>query len=64
MVGRFALIAWRAQCGISGVKTFIVNQDDVVDEKDFGDDTAGLANQIVAFDPDKSWSRVEEGEGR
>jgi hypothetical protein len=63
MVGGFALIAWPAQYGVSGVKTFIVNHDDVVYEKDLGDDTATLANEIVAFDPDESWSLVEATEG-
>jgi hypothetical protein len=60
MVRGFALIAWPAQYDVSGVKTFIVNQDDVVYEKDLGETTANLANDIHVFDPDESWDAVED----
>ena len=61
MVRGFALIAWPAEYGVSGVKTFIVNQDDVVYEKDMGDDTAALASDVRLFDPDDSWNAVDPG---
>ena len=63
MIAGFALIAWPAQYDVSGVKTFIVNQDDIVYEKDLGEATASLANDIRVFDPDESWHAVEESEG-
>jgi hypothetical protein len=53
-----ALLAWPARRGVSGVKTFIVNHDGVVFEKDLGEDTAARAEEIVAFDPDASWTSV------
>lgn len=59
LVGGFALIAWPAAYGASGVKTFIVNQDDVVYEKDLGEETAVLASEIRSFDPDDSWNTAE-----
>ncbi len=54
----FALIAWPADYGASGVKTFIVNQDGVVFEKDLGEDTATVVETIQDFDPDSSWQPV------
>lgn len=59
LVNGFALIAWPADYGVSGVKTFLVNQDGVVFEKDLGEDTAAAITTIELFDPDSTWSRVE-----
>jgi hypothetical protein len=55
MIGGFALIAWPAEYGVSGVGTFIINHDGVVYEKDLGAGTAVQARQITRFNPDKSW---------
>ena len=54
----FALLAWPADYGSSGVMTFIVNQDGVVFQKDLGDDTATAVESIQAFDPDSSWTAI------
>ncbi|MDH5263142.1 MAG: DUF2950 domain-containing protein, partial [Betaproteobacteria bacterium] len=59
LMGGFAVVAWPASYGNSGVKTFIVNHDGVVYEKDLGTDTAGVAGKLKAFNPDKSWSKVQ-----
>jgi DUF2950 family protein len=58
----FALVAWPAQYGASGVMTFIVDQDGVVFQKDLGDNTETAVAAIDAFDPDTSWTAVTEGE--
>lgn len=58
MIGGFGLIAYPAQYGVSGIKTFIVNQDGVVYEKDLGPMTTTLARQTVRFNPDKTWEPV------
>ena len=58
MIGGFALLAYPAEYGSSGVMTFIVNHDGVVFSKDLGADTAALAAKIVAFDPD-GWTRED-----
>jgi DUF2950 family protein len=55
MSGGFALVAWPAEYGATGVMTFIVNQDGVVFEKDLGKDTSATAEKLTAFNPDKSW---------
>jgi hypothetical protein len=56
----FALLAWPADYQVSGVMTFIVDQDGVVFQKDLGDDTAAAAAAIQSFDPDSSWVAVTE----
>ena len=57
MIGGFALIAFPAEYGNSGVMTFIVNHEGVVYSKDLGPETPAAANAIAAFDPDGSWKR-------
>jgi len=59
MIGGFALVAYPAEYGSSGVMTFIVNHDGVVYEKDLGAETAKIASAITKFDPDKTWKKVE-----
>ena len=58
MIGGFALVAYPANYGNSGVMTFIVNHAGMVFEKDLGQDTDKLAKAIASFDPDKSWHKV------
>jgi hypothetical protein len=62
MTGGFGVVAWPADYGNSGVKTFIVNQRDLVFEKDLGADTEKLAASIAAYDPDASWDPVKQTE--
>ena len=57
MIGGFALVAFPAKYGDSGVMTFIVNQDGVVYEKALGPDTAAIARAMTTFNPDASWKR-------
>lgn len=56
----FALVAWPAEMGMSGIMTFIINQDGVVYQKDLGDDTEEKIAAMTAFDPDASWKVVPE----
>ena len=58
MIGGFALVAWPAEYGVSGVNTLIVNQSGMVYEKDLGASTAALARQMTRFNPDKGWQKV------
>jgi hypothetical protein len=59
MSGGFALVAWPAEYDLTGVMTFIVNQDGVVYEKDLGADTAATAGKMSEYNPDETWHRVE-----
>ncbi len=56
MIGGFALVAWPAEYGESGVMTFIVNQQGRVYQKDLGSSTAKTAAGMKAYDPDKTWT--------
>lgn len=58
MIGGFALVAAPAQYGITGVRTFIVSQDGVVYDKDFGLSTLDEFKKMELFNPDKSWTPV------
>jgi len=59
MIGGFALVAYPAEYGVSGVMTFIVNHDGVVFEKDLGKQTEKLAGAMKKFNPEKTWKKVE-----
>jgi len=58
MYGGFAVIAYPAEYGNSGIMTFIVNNDGVVYQKDLGRDTEQIAMAMKLFDPDETWTRV------
>lgn len=55
MIAGFALVAWPAEYGVSGVMTFIVNQQGQVYEKDLGDKTAKQAPALDTYEPDSTW---------
>lgn len=61
MLGGFALVAYPAEYGTSGIMTFTVSMDGVVYEKNFGKNTARLAESITRYDPDKTWKITEYG---
>ena len=58
MIGGFALVAAPAEYGETGIKTFMVSQDGVVYQKDFGPATLKELIQMERFNPDKSWTPV------
>ncbi len=60
MIGGFALIAWPARYAETGVNTFVINQAGIVYEKDFGVDTENIVSGIKSFNPNDSWSVVED----
>ncbi|HOW64412.1 MAG TPA: DUF2950 domain-containing protein [Candidatus Paceibacterota bacterium] len=55
MIGGFALVAYPANYGESGIMTFIVNQQGVVYQKDLGAKTARSAAAMKSYDPDSTW---------
>ncbi len=55
----FALVAWPATYDVTGVMTFVVNQDGIVREKDLGPDTNRAASAMTSYDPDKTWTVVQ-----
>jgi DUF2950 family protein len=59
MIAGFALVAFPAEYGVSGVMTFIVNHDGVVYQKDLGPRTRSLAFAMRTFNPDGTWTKVD-----
>jgi len=55
-------VAAPAEYGVTGVKTFMVSDDGIVYEKDFGPETLEAFQKIELFNPDKSWTPVPEGD--
>lgn len=59
MIGGFALVAYPAEYGNSGIMTFLVNHDGVVFQKDLGAQTSQIAKGMTEFNPDDTWKRAE-----
>lgn len=59
MIAGFALVAFPAQYGVSGVMTFVVNHEGVVYQKDLGPKTRATALAIRTFNPDSTWEKAE-----
>lgn len=60
MILGFALVAYPAQYGNSGIMTFMVNQEGVIYEKNLGKNTELTAKAMKKFNPDKTWRKVKE----
>jgi len=58
MLGGFALVAYPAQYGASGIMTFMVNHDGMVYQKDLGEDTTKAAQAMSRFNPDSTWQKA------
>lgn len=57
MIGGFAVVAYPARYGVSGIMTFIVSHDGIVYQKNLGKNTATIAANMTSFNPDSSWKR-------
>jgi hypothetical protein len=58
MIGGFALVAYPAVYGSSGITTFIVNKDGIVYQQDLGKYTEKIAESMDSYNPDSSWKKV------
>ena len=58
MIGGFALVAYPAEYGNSGVMTFLVNHQGGIFEKNLGPTTAQIASRMTTFNPDQTWTKV------
>ena len=59
LLGGFAVVAYPALYGNSGIMTFIANQDGAVYQKDLGANTSALARAMKLYNPDNTWSAVK-----
>ena len=57
-IGGFAVVAWPARYGNSGIMTFMVNQDGKVYQADLGPGTQAKASKLQRFDPGQGWNPV------
>ena len=60
MVGGFAFVAYPAEYSNSGVMTFMMDRDGILLQKDLGKTTTETASTMTEFNPDASWSIVQE----
>ena len=60
MIGGFALVAFPASYGVSGIMTFIVSHDGVVYQKDFGPKTPQVGNAMKSYNPDRTWRKAAD----
>jgi hypothetical protein len=60
MTEGFALVAYPATYGGSGIMTFVVNRQGIVFEKDLGPKTEEIAGAIKEYDPDSTWDPVKD----
>lgn len=60
MIGGFALVAAPAEYGVTGLKTFMVSNDGVVYQKDFGPVSLSEFIKMERFNPDESWTPVAD----
>jgi len=59
MIGGFAIVAYPAEYGNSGVMTFVVNHAGNVYQKDLGERTESVAKSMTSFNPDQTWKKVD-----
>jgi Protein of unknown function (DUF2950) len=60
MIAGFAMVAWPAQYGDTGIMTFVVDQRGVVREKDMGPGTEAIGPKMRTYNPDASWAVVTD----
>jgi len=58
MIAGFAMVAYPAQYGESGVMTFIVSHNGEIFQNDLGKNSAEIGAKLSAFDPGASWKEV------
>jgi hypothetical protein len=61
MIGGFALVAAPVKYRVSGVKTFMINDEGVVYQKDLGPDTLKVFKEMELYNPDKTWHPTDDG---
>jgi hypothetical protein len=59
MLFGFAMVAYPAEYGASGIMTFLVNHQDKVYEKDLGECTEAIVQVMTQYNPDETWKQAE-----
>jgi len=58
LFGGFAVIAWPAKYGDTGIKSFMVNHEGRIFESDLGSNGASKAAAMKSFDPGPGWKEI------
>ena len=56
----YALVAYPAEYGVTGRKTFMINSNGTTFSRDYGAGTSDAVKAMTAFDPDASWTAADE----
>jgi hypothetical protein len=56
----FALIAWPQDYGVSGIMSFLINNNGIIFEQDLGFEGSDIVNSINTYNPASDWSQIEE----
>jgi hypothetical protein len=59
MTGGFALVAFPAKYGASGIMSFLVGPEGAVYQRNLGRDGVAAARALTEFDPDEDWKPVK-----
>jgi hypothetical protein len=59
LIGGYGFVAWPIEYGNSGIMTFQVNHNGKIYQRDLGEDSAGIAASMDAFDPSRGWVEVD-----
>jgi Protein of unknown function (DUF2950) len=60
MIGGFALAVAPVDYRVTGVKSFIVGPDGIVDQKDLGPDTLKKFQEVDRYNPDRTWQETDD----
>ena len=60
MIGGFALVAVPSEYRVTGVKTFIVNNDGIVYQKDLGPNSLEIVKNMELYNPDSTWQPTDD----
>ena len=58
MIAGFAMVAYPAEYGKSGVTTFIVSHNGKIYERNLGKDSTALGAKMTTFDPGAGWKEI------
>ncbi|MBS0189456.1 MAG: DUF2950 domain-containing protein [Planctomycetes bacterium] len=58
LVHGFAVVAYPAEYGRSGIMTFMIAKQGVVYQRDLGPNTAAVARSMTEFNPDQTWTEA------
>ena len=60
LTGGFALVAYPERWDLSGIMTFIVNQDGKIFQRNLGEKTSRIAGAMKEYNPDSEWTLVRD----